>query len=276
MGFTTLVTLVLFMGGVQLVSIGLLGEYLARIYDEVKARPCSSSAGASRRIRAVRRSGERGPVAGHDPASNERRDGCAEGRCGGPAGRPLLPGDVGGGAEEHDVRRDGPLNRWLHLLGFQRLPPPSRERQLATTAGGAARVLAEPRFRGSTSRRGPRRMSMRSAISSSIERERRRNLLGRSRAVMALLGVARRPRLCVDPAARLARRRMGEPGAVRVHLRRFWRTGRSSRRTWRRRSSSRPRLAPSGRRCTESRLSRCLARRDALAAAFLSKLSAPF
>ena len=39
MGFTTLVTLVLFMGGVQLVSIGLLGEYLARIYDEVKARP---------------------------------------------------------------------------------------------------------------------------------------------------------------------------------------------------------------------------------------------
>ncbi len=39
MGFTTLVTLVLFMGGVQLLSIGLLGEYLARIYDEVKARP---------------------------------------------------------------------------------------------------------------------------------------------------------------------------------------------------------------------------------------------
>jgi hypothetical protein len=39
MGFTTIVTLVLFMGGVQLLSIGLLGEYLARIYDEVKARP---------------------------------------------------------------------------------------------------------------------------------------------------------------------------------------------------------------------------------------------
>jgi glycosyltransferase involved in cell wall biosynthesis len=39
MGFTTLVTLVLFLGGVQLVSIGLIGEYLARIYDEVKARP---------------------------------------------------------------------------------------------------------------------------------------------------------------------------------------------------------------------------------------------
>jgi dolichol-phosphate mannosyltransferase len=38
-GFTTLVTLVLFLGGVQLVAIGLLGEYLGRVYDEVKARP---------------------------------------------------------------------------------------------------------------------------------------------------------------------------------------------------------------------------------------------
>jgi polyisoprenyl-phosphate glycosyltransferase len=38
-GFTTLVTLVLFLGGVQLIAVGLLGEYLARIYDEVKQRP---------------------------------------------------------------------------------------------------------------------------------------------------------------------------------------------------------------------------------------------
>lgn len=38
-GFTTLVTLVLFLGGVQLVGIGILGEYLGRIYDEVKRRP---------------------------------------------------------------------------------------------------------------------------------------------------------------------------------------------------------------------------------------------
>ena len=38
-GFTTLVTLILFFGGLQLTSIGLLGEYIARIYDEVKRRP---------------------------------------------------------------------------------------------------------------------------------------------------------------------------------------------------------------------------------------------
>jgi len=39
LGFTTLVTLVLFLGGVQLIGIGVLGEYLARVYDEVKRRP---------------------------------------------------------------------------------------------------------------------------------------------------------------------------------------------------------------------------------------------
>ena len=38
-GFTTLVVLLLFLGGVQLVSIGILGEYLGRVFDEVKGRP---------------------------------------------------------------------------------------------------------------------------------------------------------------------------------------------------------------------------------------------
>jgi len=38
-GFTTLVTLVLFLGGVQLIGIGVVGEYLGRVYTESKHRP---------------------------------------------------------------------------------------------------------------------------------------------------------------------------------------------------------------------------------------------
>jgi polyisoprenyl-phosphate glycosyltransferase len=38
-GFTTIITLVLFLGGIQLIGIGVLGEYLGRMYDEVKRRP---------------------------------------------------------------------------------------------------------------------------------------------------------------------------------------------------------------------------------------------
>ncbi len=39
MGNPTIVILILFLGGVQLISVGILGEYIARIYDEVRARP---------------------------------------------------------------------------------------------------------------------------------------------------------------------------------------------------------------------------------------------
>lgn len=38
-GYTTLVTLLILFGGLQLIGIGLIGEYLGRIYDEVKQRP---------------------------------------------------------------------------------------------------------------------------------------------------------------------------------------------------------------------------------------------
>jgi len=38
-GNPTLVILISFLGGIQLISIGILGEYIGRIYEEVRARP---------------------------------------------------------------------------------------------------------------------------------------------------------------------------------------------------------------------------------------------
>lgn len=38
-GFTTIIVVVLFLGGIQLMAIGILGEYIGRIFNEVKGRP---------------------------------------------------------------------------------------------------------------------------------------------------------------------------------------------------------------------------------------------
>ena len=38
-GVTTTVVAVLLLGGIQLMAIGMIGEYVGRIYDEVKRRP---------------------------------------------------------------------------------------------------------------------------------------------------------------------------------------------------------------------------------------------
>lgn len=46
-GWTSLVIIVLFLGGVQLVTLGVVGEYIGRIYDEVRARPLYTVAGVS-------------------------------------------------------------------------------------------------------------------------------------------------------------------------------------------------------------------------------------
>ena len=38
-GFTTVILLQLLIGSVLMISLGIIGHYISRIYDEIKARP---------------------------------------------------------------------------------------------------------------------------------------------------------------------------------------------------------------------------------------------
>jgi dolichol-phosphate mannosyltransferase len=67
-GWASIFTAVLFIGGVQLITLGIIGEYIGRIYAEVKRRPLYVVA---EKIGFAARSGDAHGGGAHDDARAE-------------------------------------------------------------------------------------------------------------------------------------------------------------------------------------------------------------
>jgi polyisoprenyl-phosphate glycosyltransferase len=72
-GYTIITVVVFFLGAVQLISIGILGEYIGRIYEEIKGRPLYtlSEVGGFQSYRSPRSSTNAASSATHNPGETE-------------------------------------------------------------------------------------------------------------------------------------------------------------------------------------------------------------
>ena len=68
-GYPSLIVIVLFLGGVQLTAIGVLGEYIGRMFDETKHRPLYLVQGLRRSLL-----GRRSAVSSHDTVARRHAD----------------------------------------------------------------------------------------------------------------------------------------------------------------------------------------------------------
>ena len=69
-GVPTTIVIVLLLGGIQLITLGIIGEYIGRIYDEVKHRPLYV---VRERINVESRRGPRGTREDRCPRGRGRR-----------------------------------------------------------------------------------------------------------------------------------------------------------------------------------------------------------
>ena len=185
---TTVLIAVLLLGGIQLITVGLIGEYLGRVYEEVKDGPCTSSRNDDR----PRTSGRPEPVS----SEGGRRDGAPHARVA------VIGAGMTGLAAAHRLAEGGAAvdvyERWPGLGGM-----------VATVDVGAPQppgALLPPPLRQRPPYRRPLRRSSGWAATSSGTRRRSASSPTAPRYPVRL---AARPAALPAPVARIARLRLG-------------------------------------------------------------------